>query len=727
METSMAEINRFAFSISKMGLRALERFSKASVHVHNCEDIPDGIIVFVVNHFTRLETFILPYELNKLIGKPVMSLAHYSLFTGALGAYLEKVGALSTKAPDRDKIIIRSLLVNDSPWLFFPEGAMIKDKKVLDKDKLSIYCSTGKRRPPHTGAAVLALQAELYRRRLYYLRENAPDLLQRQLEVFDINSMEELTNLEIFLMPINVTYYPIRSRENAIERFASYIVKGIPDRVHEELQIEGTMLLSGVDMDICLGKPFAIKHLLKQQHFHNDITAPQPILPDDILPSRPITCRIARKVIMKAMDAIYKMTTVNHDHLTAYLIKYYPGNRFTLFDLAQRLYLASISVIKLNSIRFHGSIHRDQNTQLLHEYRQKLEDFLSMAGKSGVVRKEGNIIYKNGQKGLPLSDFHTIRNENTYQVILNEIEYLHSITRKVRLIAWYPKSFVHWRMRRRFCNIEKVKFINDYHTYYRENESKPMNIGAPFFLRHFRAKVGILLVHGYLAATEEVRPLAENLHQKGYTVYAPRLSGHGTSPEDLAHKSWRDWLESLEHGCMVLANSCSKIVLGGFSTGATLALYLCAINNLYNIKAVFAINPAFRLRKKSAKFAPALVLWNKLADKLVNGEGRQHFVPSEPENPQINYSRNPISGVKELMELIDSTTKRLSEITVPALIIQSSDDPIVHPKGSDFLHQGLGSEDKELIVFPSDRHGIIRGEGSEGVFAGVTKFLDTRV
>ena len=171
----MAEINRFAFSISKLGLKAMERLSKASIHVHNGKGIPDGAIIFVVNHFTRLETFILPYELNKIIGRPVMSLAHYSLFTGTLGSYLEKVGAFSTKDPDRDKIIIRSLLVDDCPWLFFPEGAMIKDKKVLDKDKFSIYCSTGTRRPPHTGAAVLALRAELFRRRLSYLRENDPD------------------------------------------------------------------------------------------------------------------------------------------------------------------------------------------------------------------------------------------------------------------------------------------------------------------------------------------------------------------------------------------------------------------------------------------------------------------------------------------------------------------------------------------------------------------------
>jgi len=154
---------------------------------------------------------------------------------------------------------------------------------------------------------------------------------------------------------------------------------------------------------------------------------------------------------------------------------------------------------------------------------------------------------------------------------------------------------------------------------------------------------------------------------------------------------------------------------------------LAAAKNLYNVKAVFAINPAFRLRKRTAKFAPAMVLWNKLADKLVKDESRRHFVPSESENPHINYLRNPIIGVKELMDLIDEASQHLGEISLPVLLIQASDDPVVHPEGSKLLYQGLGSEDKELIDFPSDRHGIIRGENSEHVFAHVVKFLNNKV
>jgi esterase/lipase len=270
-----------------------------------------------------------------------------------------------------------------------------------------------------------------------------------------------------------------------------------------------------------------------------------------------------------------------------------------------------------------------------------------------------------------------------------------------------------------------MEFADDYDAYQREDESKSRRIGAPLFFRRLRAKTGVLLVHGYMAAPEEVKPLAEHLYKHGYTVFAPRLRGHGTSPEDLAQRTWEDWLQSVERGYLILANSCSDVVLGGFSAGAGLAL-LAATDSLCKVRAVFAINCAMKLRRVTARLAPAVVLWNKLVDKVVNDEGRRHFIPNDPENPHINYLRNPISGVKELMDMMSELSGRLDRIEVPALVIQASDDPVVHPEGSKLLYEGLGSQDKELIMINSDRHGIIRGQGSERVFTRILEFLDSK-
>ncbi len=720
----MAEISRLAFSLSKLGIKALERLFKASVRVYGAENIPDGVSILAVNHFTRLETLILPHQIYRLTGRPVMSLAHHGLFTGPLGSYLDSVGAVSTKDSNRDKIVIRSLLMGDHPWLIFPEGSMIKDKKIFESGKFLIYSATGTRRPPHTGAAVLALRTEFYRRRLCHLRQTDPALLQQQLEVFDLSSPEQVSERETFLVPVNVTYYPIRSQQNAIEKIASYVVSDLPERIVEELQTEGTMLLSGVDIDITFGKPLAISPLLKKRKIQQDILSQRPILPDDVLPSRPLMRRTASNLTRKVMASIYSNTMVNYDHLAAYILKYYPHNRLGFFNLAERLYLAAETVTKLKSIRFHSGLLHDQCVQLCRRYHQILTDLLEVAEKSGVVDIEGDMIYKKRLRMKTFLDFHTIRRENPFQVILNEVEFLHPLTKRLRFIAEHPRWFMRWRLHRKFLRLAKQEFAADYKEHQREGESKPRRIGAPTLYRRFRAKTGVLLVHGYMAAPEEVRPLAEYLHQHGYTVFTPRLRGHGTSPEDLALRTWGDWLQSVERGYLILANSCKNVVLGGFSAGAGLALF-AATNLLYKVRAVFAINCAMRLRTRTAKLAPAVVLWNKLVDKVVKDEGRRHFVPNEPENPHINYLRNPISGVKELMELMDELSKRLNRIEVPALLIQASDDPVVHPEGSKRVYQGLGSQDKELIMFNSDRHGILRGDVSERVFARILEFLDT--
>ena len=92
-----------------------------------------------------------------------------------------------------------------------------------------------------------------------------------------------------------------------------------------------------------------------------------------------------------------------------------------------------------------------------------------------------------------------------------------------------------------------------------------------------------------MAAPEEMKAFANYLHEKSFTVYVPRLKGHGTAPEDLAKTSYEKWIESAEEAFVVLKHSCRKIIVGGFSTGAGFALELST--RLGDIQAVFAVAP----------------------------------------------------------------------------------------------------------------------------------------
>jgi carboxylesterase len=45
---------------------------------------------------------------------------------------------------------------------------------------------------------------------------------------------------------------------------------------------------------------------------------------------------------------------------------------------------------------------------------------------------------------------------------------------------------------------------------------------------------GSLVLHGFTGSTQSISYLGEELHRRvGFTVSAPRLAGHGTSPDDM--------------------------------------------------------------------------------------------------------------------------------------------------------------------------------------------------
>ncbi len=303
----------------------------------------------------------------------------------------------------------------------------------------------------------------------------------------------------------------------------------------------------------------------------------------------------------------------------------------------------------------------------------------------------------------------------------NEVEPLEKLQRKIRFIAWRPAFFVKRRIANSLMKIAVQRFEEQYAAYFREGESKDKRVGMPYLIGNRFSRTGIVLVHGYMAAPPEVRELAEYLGKRGFVVYAPRVSGHGTSPDDLAVRTCKDWMESVDEGYAIVSSLCKQVVVGGFSTGAGLALDLGARVN--GIAALFAVSPPFRLQDFSARFLPAVGAWNRSMDFMKMERAKLEFIENRPENPQINYFRNPVSGVRELALLMESLEKKLPRITIPTLVIQADGDPIVNPKGSRKVFKLLGSSDKEYRLFNFNRHGILLGAGAERVHRTIGDFV----
>lgn len=484
---------------------------------------------------------------------------------------------------------------------------------------------------------------------------------------------------------------------------------------------EGAMLLSGVDIDIRFAPPIALAPYLQSARIQEDIRAPGAFGLDAPAGSRRRLRRVALRVMTRYMDHIYRMTTVNSDHLFAAMLRQLPHRRTSAMDLRKRVYLVASDPVHRNSSYWHRQLREDQLHLITDDRFHRFRDFKAVAVEKGVLReRKGHLVRTVGKLTSPL-EFHRIRIDNPVAVMANAIEPLKKLQRQIRRIAWMPAPMVRRRIADMLIGGELAAFEADYAGFFKEGKSKPKSVGRPFFLQGIGRGTGVLLIHGYLGAPAEVMGLARHLVAKGYSVYAPRLKGHGTAPEDLAQRHYADWVRSVDTGYAILQNRCRRVVVGGFSTGGGLALDLAA--RMEDIHGVFAISPPLRLHDLSSRIVPAVDAWNRLTRRFQVEGMRKEFLTSTSENPLINYSRNPVSGVRELERLMRSLVPKLRKITAATLILQASGDPMVAPQGSREVFDLVGARHKTYSLLNFSRHSILMGEGAEGVYRLISDFI----
>jgi carboxylesterase len=219
--------------------------------------------------------------------------------------------------------------------------------------------------------------------------------------------------------------------------------------------------------------------------------------------------------------------------------------------------------------------------------------------------------------------------------------------------------------------------------------------GAPFYWQ--AGATGVLLCHGFTATTAEVRPLAETLHNYGYTVAAPLLPGHGTTPEDCNRFTWHNWYACIEQSFQQLATGCQRVVIGGESTGALLVLYLAAMHP--ESAGILCYAPALRLRiGRITSFLLSLLA------PFIESVPKP---PSKDDNPWQGYAVQPLKGAVQLIHLQKAIPGILPQIQQPILIIQGKLDPTVHPESPQMIYDLVSSPTKELHWLEHSTHCVI--------------------
>ncbi len=715
-------MKRSAYITTSLAIKTLSNLSKADIIIHGEENIPKCPVIFVINHFTRVETLLVPHHIYRLTDVPVWSLAAENFFKGGLKKFFDMVGVISTKDPKRDELILKTLLTGEANWIIFPEGSMVKTKKTMRKGKFIISGSSGKHKP-HTGAAVLALRAEFLRRQLLSNEGRSFDEVKKMLAYLDISSYEEIKGKAVSIVPVNLTYYPIRAKENLASTLASKLVKDLPDRVVEEIMTEGTMLLSGVDLDIRFGKPIEISGFMQAGRVVNEMEK-TPSATAEMPDSLEIYMREAANDIMEHyMQAIYGLTTINHEHLFASFLKLYPYKKISERSLRRRVYYAASHIAdnKKMACYLHRSLEEHQIHILTDDRYRKYQNFLDLALEKQVVTKENGFLRRASTSLTELMPFHRGRIDNPIKVMANEVEPLKQLQDFIFSIAWQPDFLLKRKVLKYLKKREIQVYLEDRRLHVPQKEQHVKALGMPFFLRGSSKKIGVVLVHSYLSIPEEVRALASSLAKQGMYVYAPRLAGHGTSPEDLSRRKFKEWLRSVEIGYEIMRHVCDRVVLGGVSVGGCLAFDLAA--RLADVAGVFAICSPFRLQDYSTSFMPTMDVWNRILAKVKGDTLDEQFLDFSADNPHVNYIQNPVLGVREVGNFLDALKECLPEMNHPALILHSDRNPVVDQKGSRQLYENIGSNWKEYYLLSFDKHVIINGKGSGRVHRMIGEFI----
>lgn len=721
-----SESGRFARVTRKatsMALRMIERLINGTIRIEGEHNIGKGPVLFIANHFTRFETFILPWIIQNVhSGRMPHSLAFHELFHGRFGDFLMTMGARPTGDPVVKHTIVENLMTGRHDWLIYPEGSMIKNKKVWSKSRFAID-SPDRIGPPHSGAAIMALKALLYRRLYRHACEIKDLALMARYEArYHLTGPADIDVPDLQVIPVNISYFPIRPGTNLIYRTARWLFRQLPSVLEEELVIEGSLLLSETDISVYFGKPINLDRYANL--IMPTLTAPLPFV-DQLRQANKTLGALKNRLTRRMMHEIYTRLTINFDHLFAGGLRALitgGSSRESIGceDFHYALYLAARRIQTSGNRRSHPSIGGDLVDMLCNTGYGPLESVQKLAREEGVATIADRTYQINQLALRHEHSFHDIRLKNTLAVIANELEPLRVAVRHLRNAVQLPTKVLRREIAALLRREELDDFATERNVHAHAPQLKPEDIGRPFILESTSDRIGVVLCHGYLSAPEEIRLLAEHLHRLGFAVHAPRLPGHGTAPIALASATCAQWRRSYSRAVVAMRCRYRHVICAGFSAGALLALDASARHS--GILGVIAINPSLTLLDKKSLLVPSLVKVNHLLDTMHIGTARFDHVVNHAENPDINYGLNYINGIDQLGHLIADSRRRLPDVAVPALILQGDGDPVVDPRSGAQVLGLIGSEEKELVMMNSTRHVIVRGPGSDAVLARVGEF-----
>ncbi|WGS64223.1 alpha/beta hydrolase [Marinitoga aeolica] len=237
----------------------------------------------------------------------------------------------------------------------------------------------------------------------------------------------------------------------------------------------------------------------------------------------------------------------------------------------------------------------------------------------------------------------------------------------------------------------------------------------PLFLKG--GEIAVLLIHGYTGTPHDMYYLGKRLNKEGFTVFIPRLPGHGTNSTDFLNSHWRDWVRRVLDSYIELKSKYNKVYVSGLSMGGVLTLLLAA---QFNPEKIALAAPALEATDWRLKLTPIIKIFTKRIKKNKKFEYEEDGL-NKLAREYWDYDWP--SKAADLYKLQRLAKKRLSKIKSDTLIIVSKKDKTVPLKVADEIKNNISSKIIKTIVLEKSPHVVVNDIEKEKVANEIIKFF----
>ncbi|MBT4874767.1 MAG: alpha/beta hydrolase [Desulfobacula sp.] len=263
------------------------------------------------------------------------------------------------------------------------------------------------------------------------------------------------------------------------------------------------------------------------------------------------------------------------------------------------------------------------------------------------------------------------------------------------------------------------------------------NIYYQYWLPEKDPKAILLIAHGLAEHSGRYMNLVNHLVPSGYAVYGIDHIGHGKSDGKRAYvERFQDYTETLKNYFDMIQEwqPNKSIFLIGHSMGGLIsAAYL--LNHQDETSGAVLSGPSIKVPDNISK---AVIFVGKMLSIIIPGAGlvrldsdglsRDSSVVEAYVNDPLVYTGKATARLgAELIKTMQNVTLQASNITLPIMIAQGSDDKLVDPGGAQLLYDLIGSKDKTIKIYNGLYHEIFNEPEHEQVLNDVTTWIDSHL